>query len=89
MASGRTDRSTPKSELQIWGQYVDKKRAGQAGRRPVADVLIEAFARRFELDHAKSQGLCIGEMPCSMSFRNKHARILDQRIGFLETAGAS
>ena len=32
----------------LWGQYVEKKRAGKTGRRPVADVLIEAFAQRFE-----------------------------------------
>ena len=32
----------------LWGEYVEKKRAGKTGRRPVADVLIEAFAQRFE-----------------------------------------
>jgi predicted nucleic acid-binding protein len=32
----------------LWGQYVEKKRADKTGRRPVADVLIEAFAQRFD-----------------------------------------
>jgi predicted nucleic acid-binding protein len=32
----------------LWGQYVEKERAGKTGRRPVADVLIEAFAQRFD-----------------------------------------
>jgi predicted nucleic acid-binding protein len=32
----------------LWAQHVEKKRAGLAGKRPVADVLIEAFAQRFQ-----------------------------------------
>jgi predicted nucleic acid-binding protein len=32
----------------LWGEYVRAKRAGALGKRPVADVLIEAFAGRFE-----------------------------------------
>lgn len=32
----------------LWGEHVQRKRAGQASKRPVADVLIEAFARRFQ-----------------------------------------
>ena len=32
----------------LWGEYVEKKRGGKTGRRPVADVLIEAFAQRFD-----------------------------------------
>ena len=35
----------------LWADYVKKKRAGQVGqgsKRPVADVFIEAFARRFQ-----------------------------------------
>ena len=33
---------------QLWGEHVTKKRLGQAGKRPVADVFIEAFALRFQ-----------------------------------------
>jgi predicted nucleic acid-binding protein len=32
----------------LWAEHVAKKRSGHAGKRPVADVLIEAFARRFQ-----------------------------------------
>jgi predicted nucleic acid-binding protein len=32
----------------LWAQYVEKKRTGLTGKRPVADVLIEAFAQRFQ-----------------------------------------
>ena len=32
---------------QLWAGHVAKKRFGQAAKRPVADVLIEAFATRF------------------------------------------
>jgi len=32
----------------LWAKYVEKKRAGLAGKRPVVDVLIEAFAQRFQ-----------------------------------------
>jgi predicted nucleic acid-binding protein len=32
----------------LWGEYVEKKRARKTERRPVADVLIEAFAQRFD-----------------------------------------
>lgn len=32
----------------LWAQYVERKRAGHVGKRPVADVLIEAFAQRFQ-----------------------------------------
>lgn len=31
-----------------WSRYVQKRRAGQATKRPVADVLIGAFASRFD-----------------------------------------
>lgn len=31
-----------------WSHYVRKRRAGQSARRPVADVLIGAFASRFQ-----------------------------------------
>jgi len=31
-----------------WATYVRLKRAGQAGKRPVADILIGAFACRFQ-----------------------------------------
>jgi hypothetical protein len=32
----------------LWALYVEKKRADLAGKRPIADVLIEAFAQRFQ-----------------------------------------
>ena len=32
----------------LWAEHVEKKRFGHAGKRPVADVLIEAFAQRFQ-----------------------------------------
>ena len=33
---------------QLWAAHVKRKRAGQGGKRPVADVFIEAFAKRFQ-----------------------------------------
>ena len=41
-------RQDTQSAFRLWAYYVERKRAGQAGRRPVADVLIEAFAQRFQ-----------------------------------------
>ncbi len=32
----------------LWAEHIMKKRAGQSGKRPAADVLIEGFAHRFE-----------------------------------------
>lgn len=32
----------------LWASQVAKKRSGHSGKRPVADVLIEAFAQRFQ-----------------------------------------
>ena len=32
----------------LWADHVEKKRSGHAGKRPVADVFIEAFAQRFQ-----------------------------------------
>jgi predicted nucleic acid-binding protein len=32
----------------LWAQYAEKKRGGPANKRPIADVLIEAFAQRFQ-----------------------------------------
>lgn len=32
----------------LWAGHVAKRRLGRAGKRPVADVLIEAFAQRFQ-----------------------------------------
>jgi predicted nucleic acid-binding protein len=49
---------------QLWVQYVLRKRRQKTGRRPVADLLIGAFAARFEglvtrnVDHFR--GLCPG-----------------------------
>jgi len=33
---------------QLWAAHVQRKRAGHGIKRPVADVLIEAFAKRFQ-----------------------------------------
>lgn len=33
---------------EIWTAHVANKRFGHAGKRPVADVFIEAFAKRFQ-----------------------------------------
>lgn len=33
---------------QIWNEFVRRKRSGQLPRRPLADVLIGAFASRFQ-----------------------------------------
>ena len=33
---------------QLWAEVIRKKRTGHGEKRPVADVLIEAFARRFQ-----------------------------------------
>ena len=32
----------------LWNGHISRKRAGNARKRPVADVLIEAFAQRFQ-----------------------------------------
>lgn len=32
----------------LWAEVVRKKRSGQGGKRPAADVLIEGFAQRFQ-----------------------------------------
>ncbi|RYD83102.1 MAG: type II toxin-antitoxin system VapC family toxin [Verrucomicrobiaceae bacterium] len=32
----------------IWAEYIARKRAGQATKRPFVDVLIEAFSHRFQ-----------------------------------------
>lgn len=32
----------------LWAAHVEQKRSGHAGKRPVADVFIEAFAKRFQ-----------------------------------------
>jgi predicted nucleic acid-binding protein len=41
-------RRDTESAFHLWAGHVAKKRSGQAGKRPVADVLIEAFAQRFQ-----------------------------------------
>ena len=33
---------------QLWAEVIRKKRTGHGEKRPVADVLIKAFARRFQ-----------------------------------------
>lgn len=42
-----THRDT-ENAFHLWADHVGKKRSGQAHKRPVADVLIEAFAQRFQ-----------------------------------------
>jgi predicted nucleic acid-binding protein len=32
----------------LWAAHVQEKRTGQGGRRPIADMFIEAFANRFQ-----------------------------------------
>ena len=32
----------------LWNRYVNSRRTGTAPKRPLADVLIGAFARRFQ-----------------------------------------
>jgi len=32
----------------LWAAHIQKKHSGHVGKRPVADVLIEAFAQRFQ-----------------------------------------
>jgi predicted nucleic acid-binding protein len=41
-------RRDTENAFHLWADHVAKKRSGHAGRRPVADVLIEAFAQRFQ-----------------------------------------
>ena len=41
-------RQDTENAFHLWADHVAKKRSGQAGKRPVADVLIEAFAQRFQ-----------------------------------------
>ena len=33
---------------QLWNDHIARKRSGMVSKRPVADVLIEAFAQRFQ-----------------------------------------
>ncbi len=37
-----------KAAFKLWNDHIAKKRVGHVGKRPVADVLIEAFAQRFQ-----------------------------------------
>jgi predicted nucleic acid-binding protein len=32
----------------LWAAHIEKRHSGHTGKRPVADVLIEAFAQRFQ-----------------------------------------
>ncbi|MES2571365.1 MAG: hypothetical protein V4710_15095, partial [Verrucomicrobiota bacterium] len=32
----------------LWAAHITSKRTGHTGKRPVADILIEAFAKRFQ-----------------------------------------
>ena len=31
----------------LWNQHIEQKRAGRSGKRPITNILIEAFAQRF------------------------------------------
>ncbi len=41
-------RSETRAAYAAWNRYVQAKRAGRAAKRPVADILIGAFAERFD-----------------------------------------
>jgi predicted nucleic acid-binding protein len=41
-------RRDTENAFHLWAHHVAKKRSGHATKRPVADVLIEAFAQRFQ-----------------------------------------
>jgi predicted nucleic acid-binding protein len=41
-------RADTESAHRLWAEHVQRKRDGQGNKRPVADVFIEAFARRFQ-----------------------------------------
>jgi predicted nucleic acid-binding protein len=41
-------REDTESAHRLWHEHVLRKRAGQALKRPVADVLIAGFAKRFQ-----------------------------------------
>ncbi len=41
-------RADTENAHQLWAAHVKRKRAGQGSKRPVADVFIEAFAKRFQ-----------------------------------------
>jgi predicted nucleic acid-binding protein len=41
-------RSDTEIAHRLWAEHVRRKRAGQGINRPVADVFIEAFAKRFQ-----------------------------------------
>ena len=36
------------ASYQLWANHIAKKRAGHSGKRPLADILIEGFAKRFQ-----------------------------------------
>jgi predicted nucleic acid-binding protein len=41
-------RQDTQNAFKLWADHIAKKRSGHMGKRPVADVLIEAFALRFQ-----------------------------------------
>jgi len=41
-------RSDTEAAYELWAAHVRKKRTGQESKRPVSDVFIEAFAKRFQ-----------------------------------------
>jgi predicted nucleic acid-binding protein len=36
------------ASYQLWANHIAEKRAGRGSKRPVADILIEGFAQRFQ-----------------------------------------
>ena len=41
-------RRDTENAFHLWARHVAKKRSGAVSKRPIADVLIEAFAQRFQ-----------------------------------------
>ena len=41
-------RADTEAAHRLWADHVQYKRAGRVGKRPIADVFIEAFAKRFQ-----------------------------------------
>jgi predicted nucleic acid-binding protein len=41
-------RQDTENAFHLWARHVAKKRSGAVSKRPIADVLIEAFAQRFQ-----------------------------------------
>lgn len=61
----------------FWNEYIQRKRQGQTRKRPIADILIAAFSRRFqrlitcnEVDfHNIDAGLNLYDLILSLNWR--------------------